>query len=104
MADMLFVSYSGAADCKRVDGKPLLARRVQRQLKRYAAAVGITAAISPHWGRCSAICRLLEQRCNYADIQAVTRHKSIATLEIYDRRRREIDDSVGNALQYGKVG
>jgi len=100
--DLLFVSYGGRGLWKKYDGKPLLPRRVNRDLKKYARDCGITTAVSSHWGRCSGICRLLESGVDHAAVRLVSRHASIQMVELYDRRRREIDDSAALKLSYLK--
>ena len=94
MDDAMFVRYGR----KQNDGGDLRLspRAVQRLLKKYAAAAGITRKVTPHVIRHSFATDLLQNGADIRSVQALLGHASINTTQVYthvtDKKLREIHD------------
>jgi len=80
----LFIHYSGSQDS--AEGgmyTRLTVRSVQRLVKRYATAAGITKDVTPHTLRHSFATDLLINGADIRSVQGLLGHANIATTQIY---------------------
>jgi len=80
----LFIHYSGTKD--DAEGgmyTRLTVRSVQRLVKRYAVAAGITKDVTPHTLRHSFATDLLHNGADIRSVQGLLGHANIATTQIY---------------------
>ena len=80
----LFIHYSGSQDS--AEGgmyTRLTVRSVQRLVKRYAVAAGITKEVTPHTLRHSFATDLLINGADIRSVQGLLGHANIATTQIY---------------------
>jgi site-specific recombinase XerD len=80
----LFIHYSGSQDSE--DGgmyTRLTVRSVQRLVKRYAVAAGITKRVTPHTLRHSFATDLITNGADIRAVQGLLGHANIATTQIY---------------------
>ncbi|MCZ7646719.1 MAG: site-specific tyrosine recombinase XerD [Planctomycetota bacterium] len=79
--------HAGTEDAGRLflskGGRPLTRQAVWALLKRYAAALGLHAKVSPHTLRHSFATHLLEGGANLRVVQELLGHANIATTELY---------------------
>ncbi|MFC1663508.1 site-specific tyrosine recombinase/integron integrase [Patescibacteria group bacterium] len=88
----LFVRHDRAKS--KETPEPLTARSIQRLVKRYAKAAGITKEITPHTLRHSYATDLLMNGADIRSVQSLLGHASITTTQIYthitNRQLREV--------------
>lgn len=95
-SEYLFLSYGR----KKTDSenlkpkKPITPRSVQRMIKKYALAAGLTKKVSPHTLRHSFATDLLVSGADLRSVQSLLGHASITTTQIYthltDRHLAEV--------------
>lgn len=78
---------------------PETIRLIVRRYADYCGLVG-DGAISPHSFRRTAITRALDLGVSYREIQAMTGHRSIATVERYDAHRFAVERNAVLKLDY----
>jgi integrase/recombinase XerC len=64
-------------------GGPLTTRSIQRLLKRYLAAAGLNANVSPHALRHSFATHMLDRGADLRSVQELLGHASLSTTQIY---------------------
>lgn len=87
-SEYLFISYGHTNKANgqpsTINGqKPMTPRSVQRMIKKYATASGITKQISPHTLRHSFATDLLRSGADIRAVQTLLGHSSITTTQIY---------------------
>lgn len=96
MSPFLFVGHDRASSA-RDDEEGLTPRSIQRIVKHYAKAAGITKRITPHTMRHTFATDLLRNGADIRSVQTMLGHASITTTQIYthitDERLREVYDS-----------
>src|SRR5690606_33198787 len=96
----LFVSYRGKGGDFATE-HPLSESGVYNLFKRYCVLAGVTTEVSPHSARATAITRLLDQGLPHREVKEFSRHASIQMVELYDKKRRSVDESPARGLDYG---
>lgn len=80
----LFVSHDRAGSGNGRDAlQALSSRSVQRLVKKYALAAGITKTVSPHTMRHTYATDLLQNGADIRSVQAMLGHSSITTTQVY---------------------
>ena len=80
----LFIHYSGSADDSEGGMYTrLTVRSVQRLIKRYSRAAGITKDVTPHTLRHSFATDLLQNGADLRSVQGLLGHANVATTQIY---------------------
>lgn len=96
--DWLFQPSKNPSDPKNVN-KPLNPKTINEILSSYARKLGI-GRVTPHSARATFITRLLEQGIDLYDVSQEVQHSSVTTTQIYDKRRRNLEDSPVTKLKY----
>lgn len=71
-----------------------------RIFKAKCNSVGLPEGITPHCARVTAITKLLDQGLSHRDVKEFSRHASVEMVERYDKKRKQLDQSVGKKLSY----
>jgi site-specific recombinase XerD len=79
----LFIHYSGSQSADDDMYTRLTVRSVQRLVKRYALAAGITKDVTPHTLRHSFATDLLQAGADLRSVQGLLGHANISTTQIY---------------------
>ena len=96
--DWLFQPSRNPSDPKNIN-KPLNPKTINEILTSYSKKLGI-GRVTPHSARATFITRLLEQGIDLYDVSQEVQHSSVTTTQIYDKRRRNIEDSPVTKLKY----
>lgn len=92
----LFIQYSNSSTLKKIDKESnrLTPRSVQRIVKQYAIAAGISKKVTPHIIRHSFATDLLSNGADIRSVQIMLGHANIATTQIYthvtDKQLRDV--------------
>lgn len=109
-SEYLFISYGHTnnqlkiVNCKlKID--PMTPRSVQRMVKKYATAAGVTKNITPHVLRHSFATDLLRSGADIRAVQTLLGHSSITTTQIYthvtDQHLKEVHQAFHGKRQKG---
>ena len=70
-------------------------------MKEYCECVGLDPdQYSPHSARATGITKMLEQGIPHRQVQEFSRHSSVRMVELYDKRRIQIDHNPAKVLEY----
>jgi integrase/recombinase XerD len=97
--DFLFCAYVGQAG-KTAVNRPISHSGIYKLFKEYALRAGVSAVVSPHSARATAITKLLDDGLSHRFVQEFSRHASIQMVEVYDKRRIGIDSSPAKNLKF----
>jgi integrase/recombinase XerD len=79
--------------------KPLSTRAAYKIVAKWAKRTGI-GCLSPHDLRRTAVTQALNLGLSYRQIQMMTGHRKINTIQIYDYTRRALEEGAANFLNY----
>ena len=97
----LFVSFRGKGGAYPTE-QALSESGLYNLFKSYCQRAGVTEGVSPHSARATAITRLLDEGLPHREVKEFSRHVSVQMVELYDKKRRSIDESPARHLDYGK--
>lgn len=97
--DFLFVSFRGPGG-QIETSHPLSDNGLYRLFKRYCERVDLGDFVSPHSARATAITKLLHDGKNHREVQEFSRHSSVQMVEVYDKRRIDVEESAGKELSF----
>jgi site-specific recombinase XerD len=81
--------------------RQILPNKLRSIFREYTTRCGVPH-VTPHCARATAITKLLDDGMSYREVQEFSRHSSTALVEVYDKRRYEIDQSPAKKLDYKK--
>lgn len=84
---------------RTLGGKPLTTRALWNIVNKYAEYVGLDQ-VHPHSFRHTAITRALDMGLSYRDVQMMTGHKTLLTVQRYDAHREDMSRNAINELNY----
>ncbi|MBX7222780.1 MAG: tyrosine-type recombinase/integrase [Blastocatellia bacterium] len=84
---------------RTLGGQPITTRALWNIVKKYGDYLGIKR-IHPHSFRHTAITRALDMGLSYRDVQMMSGHKSIMTVQKYDANRDDMARNAINELSY----
>ena len=97
--DFLFISYRGKGGLHPTSHH-LSDSGLYHLFKRYCNAAGVTHVVSPHSARATAITKLLDDGLTHREVQDFSRHASVQMVEVYDKKRKSIDESPAKELEF----
>jgi integrase/recombinase XerD len=95
----LFTGFTGKGGTVPVS-RPLTANGVYRFFKRYAQQSEVDRYATPHSARATAITKLLDAGLTHREVLEFSRHQSISMVEVYDKRRRHIEENPARTLSF----
>jgi integrase len=98
-ADFLFIGYTGRGG-KTPSSRPISDSGVYHLFRSYCLRVGAGQFVTPHSARATAITKLLTDGISHREVQAFSRHSSIQMVELYDKRRFDVEKSPAKGLTY----
>jgi len=97
--DYLFLSFKGRGGLTQTD-EPLSDSGLYKLFKKYCILSGAGNIPSPHSARATAITKLLQDGVSHREVQEFSRHASVQMVEVYDKRRIDIDENPATKLEY----
>lgn len=83
--------------------RPMDGSTIFRTIEKYAKALNINKAVSPHSCRATVISHLLDtQNTAIRDVATFAGHSNITTTERYDKRRKNLDKSAAYQVDFYK--
>lgn len=98
--DPLLCPYRGRKNARKPLNRPLDARTFARTFARYVVKLKVGGTITPHSARATAITKLLADGIEHRKVKAFSRHSSVITVELYDKRRIGITENPALTLKY----
>lgn len=98
-AAFVFTTFTGRGGVIQIE-KGVSVSAIFRLFKHYAKLAGVEDHVTPHSARATAITRLLDAGLTHRDVQDFSRHKSVAMVETYDKRRRSVEESPAKLLEF----
>lgn len=80
--------------------EPLSASGIHKIFKKYCTLAGASHYATPHSARATAITKLLTDGHDHKYVQKFSRHSSTQMVDVYDKRRLDIEDNPGLELEY----
>jgi integrase len=97
--DPLFVGFSGRGGIIPTT-RPISVESIYTMFLRYSKLANLALGVAPHAARATAITTLLDRGFSHRDVKNFSRHSSIQMVEVYDKRRLEIEDNPALSLDY----
>lgn len=95
----LFVTYAGRGGC-RPTSRAMPDCAVYHLFRQACERIGLGPHYTPHSARATAITKLLSDGMPHREVQEFSRHKSVAMVELYDKRRWGVDASPAKGLSF----
>jgi len=95
----LFNEYSGRGGLKSTE-RAMKPGAVYQVFRQACDAIGLGPEFTPHSARASSITKLLEDGVPHREVQEFSRHRSITMVELYDKRRYEVDRGPSKKLRF----
>lgn len=99
--DPIFNTYLGQGG-KKPTNRSLSDSGLYKMFKRYCKQADLNIHLTPHSARATAITKLLHEGFNHREVQEFSRHSSVQMVEVYDKRRLNLEDNPGITLDYDK--
>lgn len=100
--ELLAEDYLLQTELKVKNERPMDGSTIYRVIEKYAHALGINKAVSPHSCRATVISHLLDtQYAAIRDVATFAGHSNITTTERYDKRRKNLEKSAAYQVDYG---
>lgn len=97
--DPIFISFRGYAGLSPTN-KQISTASIYNLFKKYAKLADAKNFISPHSARATAITKLLDQGFTHREVIEFSRHSSIQMVEVYDKKRKKVDENPSLDLEY----
>lgn len=98
-SDFLFGSFRGKGGCTLTQ-HGISNAGVYKVFKQSCRRAGVLGFFTPHSARATAITKLLADGIPHRQVQEFSRHSSIQMVELYDKRRIGVDESVAKDLDF----
>ncbi len=97
--DFLFTGFRGRGGTISTE-EALSESGMHKLFKSYCRMVGASHYATPHSARATAITKLLTDGFDHKFVQKFSRHSSTQMVDVYDKRRLDIEDNPGLKLDY----
>lgn len=95
----LFTAFTGKGGSVSIS-RPLTGNGLYQFFKRYVQQSEVDIYATPHSARATAITRLLDAGLSHRQVLEFSRHQSVSMVEVYDKRRRHIEQNPARALSF----